>query len=433
MVIKKEILYGSDVVSNPIVVNSGSSLIRLNGSQGVSFSMTSDQLSAHLMLIGSTFSGKTNVIKSLIKQLKSKMKPEDIMLVFDSKFDFREFHSPGDYVLSNRKSSCPNTVIWNIFGDITADGWNEESIYRNAKELAKVGFADSIENSTQPFFPKAAMNIFAAIITAMALIGKDDIEYRKKYLNNRALRNYLRKLDAKMLADFIGKFPQLSGVLKYVGSGRSDQSLGVFAELEQTTDSILNGAFAEQGTFSVRRAVRRRGGITLFLEFDPSCGAYGTALKMTTDLFLKESLSPESRQGRVYVIVDELKLLSSLIYFEHALNFGRSLGVSVVAGIQSIEQLYELYGEYGGKNIASGFQSSFVFRTNNAATREYIKGIHGQNLSCIQYLDNTQKPKESTREGNVVEDWHISALKQGEAIVSLPSEKPFIFLFAKYS
>ena len=90
--------------------------------------------------------------------------------------------------------------------------------------------------------------------------------------------------------------------------------------------------------------------------------------------------------GRVYVICDELKLLPHLLHLEDGINFGRSVGVKIVAGIQSMEQLYEVYGEIGGKNIASGFQTTICFHTNNQATRDYIKGIHGSNYSAIQHM-----------------------------------------------
>ncbi len=36
------------------------------------------------------------------------------------------------------------------------------------------------------------------------------------------------------------------------------------------------------------------------------------------------------------------------------------------------------------------------------------------------------------REGNVVEDWDISRLQIGEAIIGLPGYEPFIFKFDEY-
>ena len=101
-------------------------------------------------------------------------------------------------------------------------------------------------------------------------------------------------------------------------------------------------------------------------------------------------------------------MLPHLNHLEDALNFGRSLGVVVIAGIQSMEQLYGIYGEFGGKNIASGFQTTFCFRTNNAATREYIKGVHGQNVCAMRYLDHSNKPVEELRTGYAVEDWEAA-------------------------
>lgn len=434
MLIKNGLLYSSSVLDNPVAKNNRNSIMRFKGKHhnlDNGFSLTPEQLSSHIALIGSTNSGKTNTFKTMIPQLKSSLGPDDCMLIFDPKYDFREFHAFNDYVISNCKSSKANNVNWNIFGDVTADGWDFENIHTNSIELASVAFEDRIKKSSNPFFPQAASEIFAAVITAMALTGSNDKGFRVKYLNNFELRKYLRNLNAKRLADFLGKYPELTGVLKYVGNGRSDQSLGVFAELEQGVN-FLTSIFAKKGSFSIRRTVRNRGGCVVFLEYDPSQGALGIPLRMIVDLFLKEVLSPNHKKGKVYAIIDELKMLSPLNYIEDALNFGRSLGVSVVSGLQSIEQLYETYGEYRGKNILSGFQSSFVFRTNNEATREYIKGIHGKNVSCIQYLDFSQKPKDTIREGNVIEDWNISSLNQGEAIVSLPSEKPFVFQFSKY-
>lgn len=50
-------------------------------------------------------------------------------------------------------------------------------------------------------------------------------------------------------------------------------------------------------------------------------------------------------EGNVYLMCDEFKLLPNLQHIEDGVNFGRSLGVKIIAGIQSIEQLYEIYGE----------------------------------------------------------------------------------------
>lgn len=107
-------------------------------------------------------------------------------------------------------------------------------------------------------------------------------------------------------------------------------------------------------------------------------------------------------------------------------------GLKVFAGLQSIEQLYEIYGQSRGKNLAAGFSSIIAFRANDVTTREYISSLHGKNMVLEQYrmLNNTMV--EEKRIGATVEDWDLNNLKVGEAIVGLPFAPPFRFYFEMY-
>lgn len=432
MITKTETLYGNRVAENSVPAISAHPAILLSGN-GKHFGITGDQLSTHCLLLGSTGTGKTNAILHFVKQLKSSMNSEDVMLVFDSKLDFASFHGTDDCVISNQGNSEATSVDWNIFMDIVAEGWSREAIILNTDEIAEVIFSDSIARSSQPFFPTAARDIFAAILKAMTYLGISDMDYRIKHLNNRTLSKYLLTVNAAKLVEFLSGFPELKGVLKYVGDGRSDQALGVLAELQSVTSKLFVKCFGKDGRFSVRKLERQRNGKTLFIQYDPACGlSFQPIYRILVDLFLKEALSPSQKKGHVYIVCDELKMLPSLNHFEDALNFGRSLGISVIAGVQSMEQLYEVYGEYGGKNIASGFQNVFCFRTSNAASREYIKGLFGRNVCAYQYIDPANKPREEIREGSAVEDWDIIALSKGEAIIGLDGEKPFRFYIERF-
>lgn len=432
MITKAETLYGSRVSENTIPVMNSHPAVMFSGN-GKCFGLTQEQLSTHCLLLGSTGTGKTNTILHFIQQLKNSMNSEDVMLVFDSKLDFTRFHGVEDYVISNHHNRAAVSVDWNVFMDIVADGWEKEAIVLNADEIAEVVFSDSIANSNQPFFPTAARDVFSAVLKAMTFLGISDVDYRIKYLNNSTLNQYLLTINAEKLIEFLNGFPELKGVLKYIGDGRSDQALGVFAELQSITSRLFVKCFGRNGRFSIRKAERQRNGRALFIEYDPACGlSFQPIYRILVDLFLKEALSPSRKRGHVYIVCDELKMLPCLKHFEDALNFGRSLGISVIAGLQSMEQLYEMYGEYGGKNIASGFQNVFCFRTSNAASREYIKGLFGKNICTYQYIDPANKAREDIREGNAVEDWDITILTKGEAIIGLDGEKPFRFYIERF-
>jgi type IV secretory pathway TraG/TraD family ATPase VirD4 len=150
------------------------------------------------------------------------------------------------------------------------------------------------------------------------------------------------------------------------------------------------------------------------------------------DLALKEALGRNKAQGNVYMVCDEFKLLPHLKHIDDGVNFGRSLGVKVFAGVQSIEQLYEIYGPHRGRNIAAGFSSVYAFRANDTETRAFVSGLFGKNIVLEQYQMLDTRIVEEKRDGFTVEDWELISLKVGEAIVGLPFSQPFRFYFDMY-
>lgn len=434
MVTRKEYLFGESISHDYTPKYNPKSIVTLNGNSG-KIGFTKETLHSHMLLVGSTGSGKTNVIKQIIPQIQSSMNENDVMLVFDSKLDFRAYHRNFDFLISpivSSKTEVSTPVTWNIFMDLVADGWDHNSIIDNAEEISTVIFSEAIRTSSQQFFPTAAKDIFAAVISGMAFIGAKNIQFRIDHMNNCRLFEYISKLDANRLKRFLNPIPELSGVLKYVGNGTSDQALGVFAELQSVVKRTFLRSFRSDGRFSIRKCVKERKARTLFLEYNPSNNlSIRQIYQLLIDLFIKESLSPNNVSGDVYIVCDEAKMLAHLDHLEDALNYGRSLNVSVIAGIQNVEQMLDIYGEHDARNILSAFQTSICFYNNDSASVKYVKDIFGQNVSAIQYLSPSGKIVEDRYTGCVVEDWDVAGLKLGESIVKMPFEKPFVFGFKK--
>lgn len=395
-----------------------------------------DLMSKHTLLLGGTGCGKTNVFYYFLQQIKNRMSKEDVMLVFDTKGDFySKFYHQGDVVISNSKQHVQNSLKWNIYKEVLVDGWDDKDIFNNVYEITHSLFKDAIERTSQQFFPSAARDLFSAILIAQVRLGKDDMEFRKRFFNNNALREYLDSLSVERLKKLLNPkvFPDLSSALMYLGDGQNDQALGVLAELQNVSRQIFIGEFAEDGRFSVRNFVREKNGKTLFIEYDLAMGETLTPIyRLLFDLGLKEAMGRNKSNGNVYMICDEFKLLPNLQHIEDGVNFGRSLGVKIVAGLQSIEQLYEIYGESKGKNIAAGFSSVISFKSNDNSTREYVSDLYGKNIVLEQYKSSNNTIVEDKREGRTVEDWELNSLRIGEAIVGLAFEKPFRFQFDLY-
>lgn len=417
---------------------SGPIAVRVPGKfDGVPYQLTfsHELLSKHCLLLGSTGSGKTNFIYHLISQLKPKLSMDDVMIIFDTKGDYLErFGTATDAVISNGPAHRGTVAYWNIYREIIADGWTDSSIVLNANEIAWSLFQDAIEkNSGQLFFPKAARDLLSAVLIHFLRIGGDDLAFKAKYYNNKALRRYLDRATPEKLNAILRGEDDLSAVRYYLGKRENNQGLGVFAELQQTVRNVFTGAFAEHGDFSVRNFVREKGGRCLFIEYDLTAGSVLTPVyRLLIDLALKEAMGLRRGNGNVYVICDEFRLLPYLQHIEDAVNFGRSMGVKVVAGLQSVSQLYGLYGESRGRSIASGFSTVVSFHLNDVVSRNYIRELYGKNLVLEQYRLTDTTLVERQREGCTVEDWDISSLQVGEAIVGLPFAKPFRFQTDEY-
>lgn len=400
----------------------------------MTFSVNDDMLSKHFMFIGGTGSGKTNTIYYFVDQLR-KMTADDVMIIFDTKGDFfKRFYRHGDVVIGNSKQYANISESWNIFREIGADGWSDQDIINNAQEITRSMFQEVIEkNTSQPFFPNAARDLLAAILVCVTRKGRDDADYRKKFFYNKSLKEAFDSFNPEDISIMLKSEPDCESVLSYIGDGTGSQGLGVIAEMQNIVRQIFTGKFADEGHFSVRNFVRKKGGKILFIEYDLALGSTLTPIyRLLFDLALKESLGRNKSEGNVYLICDEFKLLPHLQHIDDGVNFGRSLGVKVLAGVQSIQQLYEIYGESRGRNIAAGFSALFSFRANDPSTRDYIVEKYGKNIVFEQYKTMNNQYVEERRDGHTVEDWDLNNLNVGEAIVGLPFSQPFRFQFDFY-
>lgn len=390
-----------------------------------------DTLSRHMMLIGGTGCGKSNVFYHIIDQARKKMSTDDVMIIFDPKGDYYElFGTSKDAVIGGGKHFQHQSEKWNIFKEIIADGWDEKPIALNTQEISWSIFKESVEKSKDPFFPNAARDLFAAVLMCMFEEGKNDPDYRKDCLYNSELKRALDEATIQDVKAMLEAHPRFAAALSYIGDGTSAQALGVYAEMLSTTRKMFSAGFDDKGMFSIRDFVKNKGGKTLFVEYDISVGdTLAPIYSLLFDLALKEALGRKKSIGDVYLICDEFRLIPYLQHIDDAVNFGRSLGVKVIAGLQSINQLTEAYGEYRGKNILAGFSSIFAFRANDMYTRDYIVGLYGKNVVMEQYKTISNSLHEERRESHVVEDWDMSTLQVGEAVVGFPFERPFRFRF----
>ena len=303
----------------------------------------------------------------------------------------------------------------------------------DALELCEQLF-QSMQSETQPVFPAMAEQVVAAVmIYFMKTYWRSD----QSKLNNKEFINFfthstnedLKKIlsldymsDQRSCIDYIsGKGNQTQGVNSYIGSVLKKMFVGPFAQADPARE------------FSMRDIIYSGKKKVVFIEYDLRKGRliapmYGILI----DRALANALGGRQQvKTNKYFLLDEMLLLPRLEHLSDSLNFGRSLGVRMMCGLQNTCGLEEQYGEAGARNILSSFQNMMAFRSNDYDTRQFVINRLGENYQNFS-ISAQQTNLNIQRTGHTVEDWNLLKLKNGEAVVSLAGEDPFLFTMPLY-
>ena len=451
---ERQLIFGEDVWINraPTTHEPPRSelAVCLPGVDGQNLWLDKEVLSKHLLLLGGIGSGKTNVFNFILSSLMRRQSPNDIIFAFDTKGDFQErFYdprNPNHVLIGNAPGLAGKTRFWNVFGEIEEDDGSFGRVGEfAAKEIGKQLF-EGRESEHQPFFGLAAADLVSKVIIDFERRAK--AQGTRDILNNASLVEWLSSANLGAYIDLVRRNADFASAQLYFGDpgqGATQkltaQALGVFAYINLMQNDLLHGIFAayQPGReFSMRRLVRDRGkngGTTIvFVEYDLATGeVLAPMYRLLFDLALKEALGQSRRrEGNVIFVIDEFKLLPNLMHIDDALNFGRSLGVKVFAGLQSIDQIFDIYGEDRGRAMLSGFMNAICFQASDANTRTYVSERFGKNIYQLVYRAHDQY-QSVQNEGFAVESWDIRSFAPGTAAVDLLGRPPFVFRFLEYT
>lgn len=228
--------------------------------------------------------------------------------------------------------------------------------------------------------------------------------------------------DYKSCISYIsGKGTQTQGVNSYIGAILRKMFIGPFAMADPARE------------FSMMHILTGRKRTVVFIEYDLKRGnALAPMYGILIDQALKNALGGRGdTRKNVYLLLDEWALLPKLKYAADSLSFGRSQGVKVMAGIQNISAIEDLYGEAGARNILAGFQNIFAFRITDYHTRRFLVERLGENYQNISFSAQNESANIQYT-GHTLEEWDLMELELGQAAVVLAGEAPFLFRFPRY-
>lgn len=331
-----------------------------------------------LLMMGRPGMGKSTVIAALLRQLDQQMTNRDILLVLDPKGEYyTAFGQEGDVRLGAGTNSAPN-VRWSLFKDLSAGVHTEGELRQRCAMVAKNCLV-TLENANQPFFteaPRAAAEnlLYLALHKPTVLPGSQ--------LSNEGFVALVESGRYDHAIAAARNLPGVSGALEEL-LGRDDKAnvtqLSVRMELKVNVAASLKhfnrGAPRAAPLFSAVQAVRRREGKRIFLQYDLSAGNTTAAATASILDLVVQTAFEKTDGGRVILALDEMPQLGPCFRetLAKASSIGRSYNLTLIAGVQSLAQMIEVYTETSAKALMNNFQTQLHFATGDPDSEEYLR------------------------------------------------------------
>ncbi len=441
-------LFGHNIRDNPVPEETadrrrGPFAVFQDPVSGKVIGLNKESLSLGCLAVAAPGGGKTNLFDMILSRLLTAMDNQDVIIIFDTKGDYlAEFGSriPEEerVVIGSGWEYRKITSYHNIFAEIMPRGVDGKLVYTpdsdvDALEIAEL-FFQQMHSETQPVFPAMAEQIVAGIIIYfMRRYWRED----QSRLNNQELIHFFQsrtteELKAVFEEDYMEDY---KSCISYI-SGKGTQTQGVNSYIGAILRKMFIGPFAMADPareFSMMHILTGRKRTVVFIEYDLKRGnALAPMYGILIDQALKNALGGRGdTRKNVYLLLDEWALLPKLKYAADSLSFGRSQGVKVMAGIQNISAIEDLYGEAGARNILAGFQNIFAFRITDYHTRRFLVERLGENYQNISFSAQNESANIQYT-GHTLEEWDLMELELGQAAVVLAGEAPFLFRFPRY-
>lgn len=365
--------------------------------------LVKDMDTRHFLVTGTTGSGKTNLIHTLLVQVISKSQPTIVIDQTGEMIAKYYDESRGDIIFNPFDA---RSQTWDFWQDCN----NTEDIKRFSKIL--LGFNRKKSNAKiDPFWENAAIEIFIAAAQFIKnkngtveeltdLVCNVDLAYLKFVLTGTKVDRYLGGEDDRMANSIAAVLASNSDPMTYL---RSESKNGKFS-LQEYFNKIDQGEKA-----------------WLFLSTKPSARELTLPLiSCILELAFANLMDIGIKNNRkLWFVIDELPTLGNLPAFSTLMSEGRKYGACIIASMQSLNQLYDCYGQYTGSAIFGQFGTSFFFTNHEPAITKMISDMSGKK-TIVRQNKNTSFGANELRDGvSYHENLQYKPLIEGSDIASL--------------
>ncbi len=363
----------------------------------------------HMLIIGTTGTGKTNCFHELLQQVRAQGQRA---IIVDMTGSFMErYYRPGlDKILNPWDA---RTEAWNLW---------KECLHSAHLRLVAATLISADGRGHESYWVKSSRAVFVA--TAEKLRGQDTLTTPNffKYATHYPIRE-------------VQSFYKNTSVAAIMNGEAAETVMGVRSNLRAYTECLELFAQRER-EFSIRQWITQEAsGEWLFLSSPPEWReemAPLMALWMTLATHALMSLEP-SYSRRLWIAIDELPALKKVPSLPTLLAEVRKYGGCAVLGMQDMSQLDEIYGPNTVKSIANLCNTKVVFRVEGAEVAERLsKWLGVQEVS--ETVENISYGAHQMRDGVSLNDQRkekptvhpdqLMKLPDLEAYLKLPGNYP---------
>lgn len=366
-----------------------------------------DSETKHILLDGTTGSGKTNTFNQLLPQIR---KQNQRAIIIDTTGVFVEkFYNPQtDIILNPLDARSKN---WNI--------WQECQNDLHVDELVTSLIPSTLHD---PFWSDAARSLFGETLKIL--------KKRKRATLQEAL-DYAISLPLKDIQWFYAGTPAAA----LVDKGADKTAASIRVNLATYIRSLFLLEESSQ-SFSVRQWVQdeKRPG-WLFLLATPDQRETLRPLLTTwlnTAINALMACRPDPMR-RLWFFIDEMASLNKVEALPKGLAESRKFGGCIVSGIQNISQIDKIYGHEIRKTMMSLYNTKLFFRSPDSDTAQWITKTLGEN-EVIENSEGISYGAHQMRDGvslneqrrfkPIIPYTEFMALPDLTAYVKLPEDYP---------
>jgi hypothetical protein len=314
----------------------------------------------HFLIAGSTGSGKSVAIRSLLRQIKER---GETAVVVDPECEFvSEFYQPGrgDFILNPLDARCPRWSPW--------DEIRDESHDPDCEALAASLLPDPPdayhEGGASFFFRQSSRTLLTSIFRIAEPKEAASIP-RLLTLPRAELRRALAGTPAEAL----------------IHPGAHEQGAGIVATAANATKPFQYLPVQASRRWSALDWSAQRNSWLFLTSSEESKDAALQLQSVWLDCIIHRLMSGElgpRRREQVWIVADELAVLRRQAKLEDLVVRGRKRGLAVVLGFQAITQLRTIYGANQAATLVASPATKLILRTGEPETATWCSAQIGE-------------------------------------------------------